>query len=131
MKDISVIMVANLQVLFFKEIRYYCGKESISFSYSRSRGGGGYSHIWATQVCAAQQGMLFASDSGTWNKNHPFSLEEGIFYFRFDSGTGSIFPRVANSSFFLWNRSRVSGTQRHTHIVNFREYPPPPPQPGF
>ena len=24
-------------------------------------GGGGYSHIWAIQVCAAQQGMVFGS----------------------------------------------------------------------
>ena len=50
----------------------------------------GYSHVWATRVCAAQQGMLFASlsDSGTGYKNNPFSLEEGIFYFRFDAGTG-------------------------------------------
>ena len=24
-------------------------------------GGGGYSHIWAVQVCAAQQGMFFTS----------------------------------------------------------------------
>ena len=31
-------------------------------------GGGGYSHIWATRVCAAQQGMLFAS----------LALEQGI-----------------------------------------------------
>ena len=29
-------------------------------------GGGGYSHIWAIRVCAAQQGTVFCfSDSGT------------------------------------------------------------------
>ena len=31
-------------------------------------GGGGYSHIWAIRVCAAQQGMFFAS----------LTLEQGI-----------------------------------------------------
>ena len=31
-------------------------------------GGGGYSHMWAIRVCAAQQGMLFAS----------LTLEQGI-----------------------------------------------------
>ena len=31
-------------------------------------GGGGYSHIWAIRVCAAQQGMVFAS----------LTLEQGI-----------------------------------------------------
>ena len=50
---------------------------------------GGYSHIWATRVCAA----------------------------------------VANSSFLLWNRSRVSGSQRLTPVVKLKEYPPPPPPP--
>ena len=57
--------------------------------------GEGYSHIWATWVCAAQQGMLFASltlEQGI--KITLCLLEEGIFYFRFDSGTGSIFPRI-------------------------------------
>ena len=49
-------------------------------SYRFAPGRGGYSHIRAIRVCAAQQGMLFASDSGTGYKNHPF-----------DSGTGSIF----------------------------------------
>ena len=49
-------------------------------------GGGGYSHIWPIRVCAAQQGMFFAS------LNRPFSLEQGIFYFRFDSGIVSNFP---------------------------------------
>ena len=45
---------------------------------------GGTPIIWATRVCAAQQGMLFPSisDSGTGYKNHPFSLEEAIFYFK-------------------------------------------------
>ena len=47
-------------------------------------GGGGDSHKWAIQVCAAKQGMFFCfSDSGTGYKNRPFSLEQGIFYFRF------------------------------------------------
>ena len=47
------------------------------------RGGGGYSHIWAIRVCAAQQGMSFAS----------LTLEQGI--------------KIA---LFLWNRlSFISG----------------------
>ena len=50
----------------------------ISYRFAPGGGGGGYSHIRALRVCAAQQGML--SDSGTGYKNHPF-----------DSGTGSIF----------------------------------------
>ena len=33
-----------------------------------SPGGEGYSHIWAIRVCAAQQGMVFAS----------LTLEQGI-----------------------------------------------------
>ena len=52
-------------------------------------GRGGYSHVWGIRVCAAQQGMLFT----------PLTLEQGIkitlshwkrgiFYFKFDSGTG-------------------------------------------
>ena len=55
-------------------------------------GGGGYSHIWAIRVCAAQQGMVFASltlEQGI--KIALFSLEQGIF-FRFDSGIVSNFP---------------------------------------
>ena len=51
-------------------------------------GGGGYSHIWAIQVCAAQQGMLFAHLTLEWYKNHSLSLEEGYILFQFDSGTG-------------------------------------------
>ena len=35
---------------------------------SRGGGGEGYSHIWAIRVCAAQQGMFFAS----------LTLEQGI-----------------------------------------------------
>ena len=53
---------------------------------------GGYSHIWAIRVCAAQQGMVFASltlEQGI--KITLFSLEQGIF-FRFDSGIVSNFP---------------------------------------
>ena len=48
--------------------------------------------MWATRVCAAQQGMLFASPTLEQGIKITLSLEEGIFYFRFDSGTGSIFP---------------------------------------
>ena len=35
---------------------------------ARGGGGGGYSHIWAIRVCAAQQGMFFGS----------LTLEQGI-----------------------------------------------------
>ena len=47
-----------------------------------------------TGMCCSTGYAFCLSDSGTGYKNHPFSLEEGIFYFRIDSGTGSIFPRI-------------------------------------
>ncbi len=49
-----------------------------------------------------------------------YCLVQGTFFAMF------VWNKVANSAFFLWDRSRVSATQRHTLVVNFREYPPPP-----
>ena len=44
-------------------IKSFVARMSPSESYPqfKSRGGGGYSHIWAIRVCAAQQGMFFDS----------------------------------------------------------------------
>ena len=47
-------------------------------------------------------------------------LEQGTLFAIF------LWNRVANSSFFLWYRSRVSGTQWLTPVVKLKEYPPPP-----
>ena len=41
---------------------------------------GGYSHIWAIRGCATQQGMVFASESGTGSTNQRFCLELGILF---------------------------------------------------
>ena len=45
-------------------------------------------------MCRSTGYAFCLSYSGTGYKNHTFSLEEAIFYFRFDSGSGSIFPRI-------------------------------------
>ena len=55
---------------FFISIANWCQSvvSRASSSGGGGGGGGGYSHIWAIQVCAAQQGMFFAS----------LTLEQGI-----------------------------------------------------
>ena len=57
-------------------------------------GGGLLTYMGYTDMCRSTGYAFCLSDSGTGYKNHPFSLEESIFYFRFESGTGSIFPRI-------------------------------------
>ena len=45
-----------------------------------------------TGMCRSTGYVFCFSDSGTGYKNRPFSLEQGIFYFTFDSGIVSNFP---------------------------------------
>ena len=102
----------------------------------------------ATWVCAAQQGMVFASlalkqrikitllsllsllslPKNRWHYWGSFSARL-LFFLRVSSSrlTNDVMGRVANSN---RNRPRASKTQWHTPIVNFSEYPPPfPPTP--
>ena len=44
------------------------------------------------EMCRSTGYVFCFSDSGTGYKNHRFSLEQGIFYFRFDSGIVLNFP---------------------------------------
>ena len=56
-------------------------------------GGGGGTPIYELYgYVPLNRVWFFFSDSGTGYKNRPFSLEQGIFYFRFDSGIVSNFP---------------------------------------
>ena len=55
-------------------------------------GGGVLPYMGYTGMCRSTGYVFCFSDSGTGYKNHPFSLEQGIFYFRFDSGIVSNFP---------------------------------------
>ena len=75
---------------------------SLPESFTQSRGnvqrargrGGELQNMGYTSMCRSTGYAFFLSDSGTGYKNHPFSLEEGLFYLRLDSRTGSIFPRI-------------------------------------
>ena len=55
-------------------------------------GGGVLPYMGYTGMCRSTGYVFCFSDSGTGYKNRPFSLEQGIFYFRFDSGIVSNFP---------------------------------------
>ena len=96
--------------------------------------------LWATWVCAAQQGMVFAPlalkermkitllsllslPKNRWHYWGSFSARL-LFFLRMSSSrfTIDVRGRVANSN---RNRPRASKTQWHTPIVNFSEYPPP------
>ena len=55
-------------------------------------GGGVLPYMGYTCMCRSTGYVFCFSDSGTGYKNRPFSLEQGIFYFRFDSGIVSNFP---------------------------------------
>ena len=55
-------------------------------------GGGVLPYMGYTGMCRSTGYGFCFSDSGTGYKNRPFSLEQGIFYFRFDSGIVSNFP---------------------------------------
>ena len=101
--------------------------------------------LWATWVCAAQQGMVFAPLAlkqrikitllsllsllkNRWHYWGSFSARL-LCFLRASSSrfTIDVRGRVANSN---RNRPRASKTQRHTPIVNFSESPPPfPPTP--
>ena len=104
--------------------------------------------LWATWVCAAQQGVVFAPlalkqrikntllsllsllslPKNRWHYWGSFSARL-LFFLRVSSSrfTNDARGRVANSN---RNRPRASKTQRHTSMVNFSEYPPPfPPTP--
>ena len=58
----------------------------------RGGGGGVLPYMGYTGMCHSTGYVFCFSDSGTGYKNRPFSLEQGIFYFRFDSGIVSNFP---------------------------------------
>ena len=101
--------------------------------------------LWATWVCAAQQGMVFAPlalkqrikitllsllslPKNRWHYWGSFSARL-LFFLRVSSSrfTNDVRGRVENSN---RNRPRASKTHRHTSMVNFSEYPPPfPPTP--
>ena len=55
-------------------------------------GGGVLPYMGSTGMCRSTGYVFCFSDSGTGYKNRTFSLEQGIFYFRFDSGIVSNFP---------------------------------------
>ena len=60
----------------------------------RGGGGGGiFPYVGYTGMCRSTGYAFCLSDSGTGYKDQPLTLEEGIFYLRFDSGTRSIFPK--------------------------------------
>ena len=101
--------------------------------------------LWATWVCAAQQGMVFAPlalkqgmkitllsllslPKNRWHYWGSFSARL-LFFLRVSSSrfTIDVRGRVTNSK---RNKPRASKTQQHTPIVNFSEYPSPfPPTP--
>ena len=54
--------------------------------------GGVLPYMGYTGMCRSTGYVFCFCDSGTGYKNRPFSLEQGIFYFRFDSGIVSNFP---------------------------------------
>ena len=71
-----------------------------------------------TGMCRSTGYAFCLSDSGTGYKNHPGT---GYLFLQCLSGTGSqihLFPSGTGPE------SRVSGTQWHTPVLNFREYPP-------
>ena len=76
----------------------HCGTSMViinSSGTSPKGGGGGLPCVGYTGMCHLTGYAFCISDSETgFNLNHPFPLEEGIFHFRFDSGTGLIFPRI-------------------------------------
>ena len=55
-------------------------------------GGGVLPYMGYTGMCRSTGYVFCFSDSGTGYKIRTFSLEQGIFYFRFDSGIVSNFP---------------------------------------
>ena len=101
--------------------------------------------LWATWVCAAQQGMVFAPlalkermkitllsllslPKNRWHYWGSFSARLLFFLWVSSSRfTIDVRGRVATSK---RNKPRASKTRRHTPIVNFSEYPSPfPPTP--
>ena len=62
------------------------------FACAPGGGGGVLPYMGYTGMCRSTGYGFCFSDSGTGYKNRPFSLEQGIFYFRFDSGKVSNFP---------------------------------------